>query len=319
MTATMRRADHEASPAPERGAVVRTWPRVRYGEVAVDALRFGEVLELLQQRMADGHGGYVVTPNTDHLVKAKRNPTLAPIYDNAVLSLADGMPLVWMARLLRLPVSEKVSGSDLLLPLLEASAAAEAPVFFLGSTPTVAQRAAEVARQQIPGFRFVGSASPMVSLDGDQQPVLDALDQARHAGARLIVIALGCPKQEHVMSHHGWRVPHATLVGLGASLEFLAGELRRAPSWVSRLGLEWAFRLLQEPRRMWRRYLVDSFSALPVFATMVRARWRSGPTAASPARPANATAAPSPSPRPVLDLTGPVPVAADRGERRRTG
>lgn len=334
MTATMQRGGEAVSltPAPPLPAPpVRSWPRVRYGRVAVDALGFEQTLAVLQERLAIGYGGYVVTPNTDHLVKARRNPSLAAVYEEAFLSLADGVPLVWMAKLLGLPVCEKVSGSDLLVPLLRAAAAAEAPVYFLGTTPEVARRAAEHAQAQIPGLRYVGSASPMVQVEGDQQPVLDALDEARRCGARLIVVALGCPKQELIMARHAWRVPQATLVGLGASLDFLAGEVRRAPAWVSRSGLEWAFRLVQEPRRLWRRYLVDSFGALPVFAVMALARMRATPLvsertgvvggAGAVARPAMAPGL-APAPPTWAAFQGfsvSVPAATDRGERRPTG
>ncbi|MCC6436358.1 MAG: WecB/TagA/CpsF family glycosyltransferase [Acidimicrobiales bacterium] len=335
MTATMRRSDESVVQAPPLPVPpVRSWPRVRYGRVGVDALGFDETLVVLQERMTAGYGGYVVTPNTDHLVKARRSPSLAAIYDGAVLSLADGVPLVWMAKLLGLPVRQKVSGSDLLVPLLRASAAAAAPVFFLGTTPEVAQRAAAVAQELIPGVRYAGSASPMVQLDGDQQPVLDALDEARRHGARLVVVALGCPKQELTMARHAWRVPQATFVGLGASLDFLAGEVKRAPGWVSGAGLEWAFRLVQEPRRLWRRYLVDSFGALPVFADMALARLRTAPLVtersggagpvAGVAAPVTIPAVPAgPVPVPTWaafqGLNVSVPVAVDRGERRPTG
>lgn len=268
MTATWQRE----SSAGGLDVLHRSWPRLDYGGVPVDALDFAEVVELLTERMVAGTGGYVVTPNVDHLVKVRRDPELRRIYLEATLSLADGVPLVWLSKMLGLPVREKVSGSDLLTPLLACAAKAGAPVYVLGSAPAVAAKATEVARKQFPKLDIVGSASPMVHIDGDQDEVVAALDSARQSGARLVVVALGCPKQELVMFRHGWRVPEATFVGVGASMDFLAGEVRRSPRLLSNMGLEWAFRLCQEPRRLWRRYLFDGPTVLPIFASMMASR-----------------------------------------------
>ena len=270
MTATWQRP--LASAVPQ--LPTRSWERLDYGGVPVDALDFNDVVELLTERMIAGSGGYVVTPNVDHLVKARRDPALRRIYLEATLSLADGVPMVWLSKALGLPVREKVSGSDLLVPLLASAADAGAPVFVLGSAPAVAARATEVARRQFPKLEIVGSSSPMIHLDGDQGEVVAALETAERAGARLVVVALGCPKQELVMFRHGWRVPEATFVGVGASMDFLAGEVRRSPRLLSTLGLEWAFRLCQEPRRLWRRYLLDGPTVLPVFASMAASRFK---------------------------------------------
>lgn len=269
MTATLRRTARFGDGPGER-----SWLRLHYGDVPVDALGIDDVLDVLTERMVAGNGGYVVTPNVDHLVKVKREPALRPIYERATLCLADGVPLVWLSRLLGLPVAEKVSGSDLLLPLLAAAAAAGVPVFVLGSQPEIAQRATELVRGLLPTLDIVGVASPIVRLEGEQRQLISALASARASGARLVIVALGCPKQEIVMSEHSWRVPEATFVGVGASIDFLAGEVRRAPRWLSSIGLEWAFRLCQEPRRLWRRYLVDAPAVIPIFTAMVARRLR---------------------------------------------
>ncbi len=260
--------------ALDKPPALTSWHRLHYGDVPVDALNSGQVLEMLTDRMVSGLGGYVVTPNVDHLVHVRRDPSLCRIYQRAILSLPDGAPLVWLSKLLGQPVREKVSGSDLLLPLLRAAEKADVPVFILGSRVDVVNRAIAEATKVLPGLRIVGSASPKVHVDGDQQEVADALAAGHRAGARLVLVALGSPKQEIVMFRHGWRLPEATFVGVGASIDFLAGAVRRAPQWVSRAGLEWAYRLRQEPRRLWRRYLVDGPTVLPVLASMALRRLR---------------------------------------------
>lgn len=245
------------------------WPRVRYGPVLVDALDMSQALDQIAAAASDGQGGYVVTPNVAHLSGVRRNPNLAPVYEHAMLSLADGVPLVWWSRLLGLPVAEKLSGSDLVIPLLQRVALDRIPVFLLGSTDEVNAKATTEAERLAPGLEVVGSASPMVRGEGDELELLRALREARRRGARLVIVTLGNPKQEIVMHHHGWRVPGAVFVGLGASLDFLAGAVPRSPPWMSACGLEWLFRLCREPRRLWRRYLLDCPGAIPIFAGML--------------------------------------------------
>ena len=244
--------------------------RVPLGRLFADAVTFEQAIELIVERAHSGSGGYVVTPNVDHVCLAESDPSLIESYSGAFLALCDGMPLLWISRLLGLGIPEKVSGSDLLRPLLVRAAAEKLPVYLLGARPEVAERAQAVLEREIPSLLIVGRDSRMVDLD-DPVGLSSILDGIRHAAPRLLLVAIGCPKQEHFVARHMTDYRPAVAVGVGASLDFVSGEVRRAPAWMSRVGLEFAYRLLQEPRRLFRRYLVRDSAIVRIF---IRMAWR---------------------------------------------
>ncbi len=214
----------------------------------------------------------VVTPNVDHVVIAERREDFRAAYAAADLSLADGKPIVWASRLLGSPLPEKVSGSDLVLPLLDRAAARGWRVFLLGAGPGVANAAADLLRRR--GVDVAGTATPWVRAEpGEPDPEGDtAVEVIRAARPDLVLVAFGAPKQEIWMHRRRGALSPAVLVGIGASLDFLAGRVRRAPRWVSHSGLEWLWRLGREPRRLWRRYLVDDPRFLAVLLRTMRER-----------------------------------------------
>jgi N-acetylglucosaminyldiphosphoundecaprenol N-acetyl-beta-D-mannosaminyltransferase len=260
----------DISPAPERdhGAV-------RIGAVRFDRVTQREAIEAIDHLIAAGQGGYVVTPNVDHLVLASRDPELGEVYRRASLSLADGQPIMWMTRILRAPLPEKVSGSDLIDPLMAAAARRGWRVFLFGATPEVSAQAAEALQARHRWLRIVGrDSSPWDPKDGVlSTSVVEAI---RRSGADLVVVALGCPKQELWMSRHEAAIGPGVAIGLGGSLDFVAGATRRAPRWMSRAGFEWLYRLAQEPRRLAYRYLVRDTQIIPVFLGTLRSRLAAG-------------------------------------------
>jgi N-acetylglucosaminyldiphosphoundecaprenol N-acetyl-beta-D-mannosaminyltransferase len=254
--------------AAERSA---SRPRVRIGRLTVDAVTLAGALEAIEALVSSRTGGMVVTPNVDHVVIADRRDDFRDAYAAAALSLADGKPIVWASRLLGAPLPEKVSGSDLVLPLMERAAARGWRVFLLGAGPGVAAAAAERLRRDL-GVNVVGTAAPFVrAAPGEADPEGDAAVEAVGAARPdIVLVAFGAPKQELWMHLRRDALAPAVLLGIGASLDFVAGHVRRAPRWVSQAGLEWLWRLLREPRRLWRRYLVDD----PRFAAILWRTWR---------------------------------------------
>jgi N-acetylglucosaminyldiphosphoundecaprenol N-acetyl-beta-D-mannosaminyltransferase len=243
--------------------------RLRIGHLWVDALRFDEVLREIEKLVDRGQGGSVFTPNVDHIVKAESNDEFRAAYEHASLSLADGMPLVWVAGLLGCPLPERVAGSDLLLPLMDLAVRREWRVYLLGGAPGVAREVATTLSRDR-GVRVVGWDDCRIGPDGSD-PTGDSIRRARAAAPHIILVGLGPPKQELWIHRSFEEVRPAVAFGIGAGLDFLAGKYKRAPRWVGRVGLEWAFRLLQEPRRLWRRYLIEA----PRFAPIVWRTWRS--------------------------------------------
>jgi N-acetylglucosaminyldiphosphoundecaprenol N-acetyl-beta-D-mannosaminyltransferase len=253
--------------------------RLRIGKVWIDVLNFTEVLEEIEHLVDEGRGGAVFTPNVDHIVKAESDEAFRRAYEHASLSLADGTPLLWVARLLGCPLPGRIAGSDLLMPLMELAARRRWRVYLLGSVPEVAGAAAKLLTDRL-GVAIVGWDCPRIGADGSD---LTGGTIAKAAAARpdLVLVALGATKQEILIHGAAETLGPAVVFGIGGSLDFLVGRYKRAPRWMSRAGLEWSFRLFQEPRRLWRRYLVeDTRFALVVLRTLLSpksGRTKTGP------------------------------------------
>jgi N-acetylglucosaminyldiphosphoundecaprenol N-acetyl-beta-D-mannosaminyltransferase len=243
--------------------------RVRFGELEVDSLSFAEALDAIEQLVRAGRGGTVFTPNVDHVVLAEEDLEFRRAYASASLSLADGMPLVWGSRLLGRPVPEKVSGSDLVGPLMERAAARRWRVYLLGAGPSVADKAAEILRAR-PGVDIAGVDAPVLTDPHSARERAPIMEKIRRADPQLVLVAFGAPKQELFIHAAREELRTAVALGIGASLDFIAGTMRRAPRWMSEHGLEWFYRLCREPGRLWRRYLVRD----PKFALILFRMWR---------------------------------------------
>ncbi len=242
--------------------------RLRIGTLWIDVLNFAEALREIEILVETRRGGAVYTPNVDHVLKAEFNEAFRRAYEHASLSLADGMPLVWAAGLLGCPLPGRVAGSDLLVPLLEMAARRQWRVYLLGGAPGVAKAAATLLSDDL-GVCVAGWDDCLIGKDGSDVSG-DSIARARASKPDLILVALGPPKQELWIRRSADAVRPAVLLGIGAGLSFLTGKQKRAPRWMARAGLEWAFRLFQEPRRLWRRYLVEG----PRFVLVVLATWR---------------------------------------------
>ncbi len=251
--------DPDESPRAMTTRVVATVgrprARARIGEVWIDCITCSEALDAIEQLISSGTGGYVVTPNVDHVVNLEDNPSFRQAYAGATLALADGQPLIWASRLLGAPLPEKISGSDFVPRLMERAASRRWRVFLLGGAPGVAAEAA--ARISRMGAEIVGTDAPILSATVELSETAQAIARIRAARPDLILVAFGAPKQELWMARSRNEIRPAVSIGVGATLDFIAGRVRRAPVWMSRSGLEWLFRLAQEPRRLWRRYLVN--------------------------------------------------------------
>ena len=243
--------------------------QLRIGHIWVDAVSFAEALREIEALVDRRQGGAIFTPNVDHIVKAESSDQFRRAYQRASLSLADGMPLIWAAPLLGCTLPERVAGSDLLTPLLQLAARRHWRVYLLGGAPGVAKAVAEMLEKNM-GIAVAGWDDSRIGSDG-RDPTGGSVARARAARADLIFVGLGPPKQELWIQSSLEAIRPAVAIGVGASLDFLAGKYKRAPAWMGPAGLEWAFRLWQEPRRLWRRYLVEA----PRFVLVVLSTWRS--------------------------------------------
>lgn len=208
----------------------------------------------------------VAVCNVHSVMSARRSVDLRTALDRADIGTPDGMPLVWAVRALYQVAQERVAGPDL---MAQALARPDVGPHFLygGSAATLDRLTAAISRDHPPA-QIAGAMAPpygpvsSFDLDGDCSTI-------RESGARVVWVGLGMPKQELWMDTVADRLPGVSLVGVGAAFDFLAGTVRRAPKWAQRAGLEWAFRLVQEPRRLWRRYLINN----PGYLWLVMRQW----------------------------------------------
>jgi N-acetylglucosaminyldiphosphoundecaprenol N-acetyl-beta-D-mannosaminyltransferase len=241
--------------------------------IRIDAIREDECVGLVMSRWEAGRGGWIVTPNLDHLRRLTGEVGYRELVADADLCVADGMPLVWAARLQGTPLPERVAGSNLIWSLSAAAAQRGAPIFLLGGDPGSAERATAVLRGRFPALRVAGVHCPPRGFeqdDAERGRIVRALLDARPA---VVFVGLGSPKQERLIREMRAHLPSTWWIGVGISFSFVAGTVKRAPRWMQRAGLEWLHRLACEPRRLARRYLVDGWPfALVLFSSSVRRR-----------------------------------------------
>jgi N-acetylglucosaminyldiphosphoundecaprenol N-acetyl-beta-D-mannosaminyltransferase len=255
-----------------RGNDRRRRPRKRVDLMGlpVDQLTEADTIETVLDAVSAGRGGCLFTPNLHHM-QAFASGSDADVYDRssalpgARLVVADGMPLIWASRLRGTPLPERVAGSNLIWSLTAAAARRGASIFLLGGNPGAAEACAERMRSEFPDVRIAGLSSPPHGFEKDARAIEEIVESLRAAAPDIVYLALGFPKQEELALQLAQDLPTTWFVGVGISFSFVSGEVQRAPRWMQAAGLEWIHRLVQEPRRLFRRYLIDG---LPFAARM---------------------------------------------------
>lgn len=231
--------------------------RIKFMNTEIDNLTMQEALDEINRLIKERKCAYVVTPNVDHIVQLETNKELQAVYANASLILTDGKPLLWIAKWYGIPIKEKISGSDLFPLLCKMAAKKGYKMFFLGSAEGVAAKAAENLSKRYKGLQVVGTYSPPFGLGKDYAEMEKIKSMVKKANPDILIVGLGCPKQEKFIYYNREDLGVPISLGLGASFDFEAGNIKRAPKWMSDHGLEWLFRITQDPKRMTKRYLVD--------------------------------------------------------------
>ena len=242
------------------------------------AVRQVEIVDHIADTASQSRGGWVITPNSDILRQATDDASVAHLLQRADILVADGMPLVWASRIMRTPVPERVCGSDLVWSLAAASQDRGLRIFLLGGgEPDTAERAATALRTKFPDLQIAGTHFPPFGFQ-DSPAAMSAIEAAiERSRPDIVYVALGFPKAERLIDQLRTRFPTIWWIGVGISLSFIAGTVRRAPPLLQRTGLEWLFRLWEEPRRLAKRYLwhdIPFVMRLLAHATRLRVRGR---------------------------------------------
>jgi len=223
----------------------------------ISNISMNESIHEIERRISAKEKSYVVAINVDVVMKMENDNYLKEITDKADMVLVDGKPLVWIAKLYKRPVKEKISGSDLVPLLCEMAAKKGHSIFILGGKEGVAKQAKIKLEQKHPEIKIVGDYSPQFGFEKDSNEVEKVNKIISRAKPDILIVCLGCPKQEKFIYENYKKYDATMSICAGATVDFLAGNVKRAPRWVSDVGLEWFYRFMKEPRRMFKRYFID--------------------------------------------------------------
>jgi N-acetylglucosaminyldiphosphoundecaprenol N-acetyl-beta-D-mannosaminyltransferase len=248
--------------------------RLHIISLPVNQISFRESLDRICAWGLERRSGFVCFANVHMIIEAHTNATFNNLLRKAALVLPDGQPLALACRWLYRKKQERISGMDFMPALLQEAHRLKARVFLYGSTETVLEQLIRKIETTYPGVQVAGAISPPFR-PLSQEELNDHIDQINRSGANFVLVALGCPKQETWMALHSEKL-HAVLLGLGGAFPVTAGLQKRAPVWMQRAALEWLHRLLQEPGRLFKRYLYTNlyFIVLLVKAIFRKRKYR---------------------------------------------
>jgi N-acetylglucosaminyldiphosphoundecaprenol N-acetyl-beta-D-mannosaminyltransferase len=226
--------------------------------VPFDNVTMHEAIDVIEEKIEERGFHQVATANVDFVINAIHDQSLQEMLCSCDLIVPDGMPIVWASRLMGAKLKERVSGIDLIPRLAELASRRHYGIYLLGASERSSRRAAEALKKRFPKLHIAGRDSPPISSlsEMDHEAILRRIEQAQ---PDVLLVAMGHPKQERWLAMHRHRLKVPLCMGVGASLDFLAGEFSRAPLWMQSAGLEWLYRAAQEPRRLAQRYLVDAY------------------------------------------------------------
>ena len=231
--------------------------RMTFLNTYIDNLTAIEAKNAVDQFIQKEGYHYVVTPNSDIIVKMQDDSELKKIFDNADLILTDGQIVVKLSKYLGSPIKERVCMTDFVWDVFALAVEKNYKVFLFGGKEDVLERATTNIKAKIPELEITDSYSPPFVFEKNEEQLAEANNRIKNSGADILIVFLGCPKQEKFIFNNKDKYQIPISITMGGCVDFIAGGVKRAPLWMQRVGLEWFFRFLQEPKRMFRRYFID--------------------------------------------------------------
>lgn len=228
----------------------------------VNNVDMNETIQMIEEFIKNKKKSYVVAINVDVVMKIENDSYLKKITDEADMVLVDGKPLVWIAKIHKNPVKAKISGSDLVPRLCEVSAEKGYSIFIIGGKDGIAEQARLKLEERLPNINIVGTYAPPMGFEKNTEELNKINQMISEAKPDLLITCFGCPKQEKFIYENYQKYDAVVSVCAGATVDFLAGNVKRAPKWMSDYGLEWLYRFSQEPKRLFRRYFIDDMKIL---------------------------------------------------------
>lgn len=236
--------------------------RMSFMNAYLDNVTKAEAIDHIERCIAERKISHVVTPNVDQIVRIEKDSYFKEICEHAELLLADGHPLIWIAKWYGTPIREKISGSDLVPALCEVAADKGYSIFLLGAAPGVAQKAAGKLQQRLPSLKIVGTYSPPQGFENDEAEKSRINQMLLESHADMLFVGMGVPKQDIFIYENMDKYQIPMSFSIGGTIDFIAGEQRRAPKWMSDHGMEWLYRFFQDPKRMFKRYFMNDMKII---------------------------------------------------------
>lgn len=238
--------------------------RINFLNIEVDNLTMNQAVAEIERMVLNRSNAYLVTPNVNHIILVEENEKFRNAYEDANLVLTDGKPLIWISKYLGVPIVEKVSGSDLFPCVCEMAAAKGYSVYLLGAAQGVADKAARNLKNRFPGLNIVGTYSPSYGFEKDEAEINEIISKINLAHPDILAVSFGSPKGEIFIHQYRSRLNVPVSMQIGATLDFMAGTLKRSPRWMSACGIEWLYRITREPTRLAGRYWYDAKKIIPI-------------------------------------------------------
>lgn len=236
--------------------------RRRFMNTYIDDVTLEEAVLYMEDCIAQRKIGQVITPNVDQIVRMEWDDKFRMICENCELLLVDGHPLLWIAKAYGTPFKQKICGSDLVPMLCRLASQKGYKVFFLGAAPGVAQIAAEKMQQEYPGLQVVGTYSPPMGFLDNAEELSHINSLLLESKADMLFVGMGVPKQDIFIYENMDKYKIPLSFSIGGTIDFIAGVQKRAPMWMRKIGFEWLYRLLSDPKRMFKRYILDDLKIL---------------------------------------------------------
>ena len=228
----------------------------------INNLSMTETIETIEQMILSDKKAYIVPINVDVVIKIENDQYLKKVVKEADLVLVDGKPLVWISNFYHKPVKAKISGSDLVPLLCEKASQKGYTIYIIGGKEGIAEQAKKKLEEKYPGINIVGTYAPPFGFEKDKNELEKINQMISQNTPDILIVCFGCPKQEKWIYENIRYYNAKVSICAGATVDFLAGNIKRAPKWMSEHGLEWFYRFLQEPKRMFKRYFIDDLKIL---------------------------------------------------------
>lgn len=236
--------------------------RVEFMNTFIDNVTLDEAIEHIEECINKRKISHVVTPNVDQIVRIEKDKEFQKICNSAELLLVDGQPLMWIAKLYKSPFKEKICGSDLVPKLCEVAAEKGYGIFLLGAAPGVAKLAAEKLQKKHPSLKVAGTYSPPLGFEKDENEINKINEMLLQSKADMLFVGMGVPKQDIFIYNNMNKYKIPVSFSIGGTIDFIAGKQKRAPKWINKIGMEWFYRFLCNPKRLFKRYFVDDMKII---------------------------------------------------------